>query len=644
MSDLDNKLDTRTVYELLGNVFYIPNYQRGYRWTKRQVFDLLNDIYEFTQAKSIDPARFYCLQPLVVKRTVLGQDEVYEVVDGQQRLTTIRIILSYLQNDFLNGRTLNDKIGKDLFRIVYQNKDENACFLDCIDEKKADEDIDVFHIVNAHKAVEDWFAHFPDKGNKEAAEESIFYALTRSKTISKNSYGTVQFIWYEISDEDPIRVFYRLNVGKIALTNAELVKAVILRHVSDEMRVSYVSEWDQIEHSLQNNSFWLFMHPKEYNPPTRIDFIFEIIHNNNLLNVDPENLKNCGTDAYSTFRYFSAYLSEDGLSKVKKCWNCVVDVYQVFNEWFCDRVFYHYIGYLIACGEKVNDLFKEYCHFDESRKEMVYASRNDFRAAIKDLIKNKLVFKDEKNENSSLTSDNIDDLTFDDNKSIIKNILLLHNVETVVKQGEMQKEKYGSNDYYRFPFDLYKLENWDVEHVDSRTANELAKFEDQKEWLLNSYNEVDNSIKERIKTYILDNKMDNEIFAQLWADICKETETDQNLSEDERNLIWNLVLLDATTNRGYGNSIFPAKRRKIIGKIRGKKIEIDENFTIVEKTAKCAFVPVCTENVFLKFYSPMVQSFKCWNKENAEDYLKNIRTTLESFIEKSENLQESTIG
>jgi len=61
-------LDLKTIQEILNienNNFYIPSYQRGYRWDKQQVIDLLNDIYEFTNKKKIQ-GEFYCLQPVVV--------------------------------------------------------------------------------------------------------------------------------------------------------------------------------------------------------------------------------------------------------------------------------------------------------------------------------------------------------------------------------------------------------------------------------------------------------------------------------------------------------------------------------------------------------------------------------------------------
>lgn len=631
MSNNDNKIMPKAVFELLEENFYIPNYQRGYRWTKRQVFDLLEDIFEFTKKNSNDPKSFYCLQPLVVKKISSNGKDVYEVVDGQQRLTTIRIILSYLQTDFLNGHSLKDKYGKGIFNITYQNKESNAFFLDDINKSKKDEDIDIYHIVKAHESVEEWFTNLPI-GEKDSAEEAIIATLTRDKNLKSNPYGTVQFIWYEIINEDPIRVFYRLNVGKIPLTNAELVKAVFLHNIQKNQRVRYVTEWDQIEHSLQNDAFWLFLHPKEFKPSTRIDFIFDIIRENNLLSLNQDELKKCGSDSYSTFRYFSEYLSKEDSDGVKKCWERVEDVYQVFNEWFNDRIFYHYIGFLIACGKKINDIFKEYCFYDIDRKEMIYTSRSNFKEKIKSLVRDNLSFKSENNQKTFLTSDNILELDFKDNKPTIKNVLLLHNIETIVKQGELQKEKYGANDFYRFPFNLYKSENWDVEHVDSRTSNELTRLEDQQDWLLNSYNEVDDSVKERIKSYIQNDTIDTGVFCQLWKDICQETEIDQNMKENERNLIWNLVLLDSKTNRGYGNSIFPAKRRKIVGKIQGKKIDIKDNFSIEERDSDSAFVPICTERVFLKFYSLIVNSFKCWNKSNAEDYLKNIRETLDSFI------------
>lgn len=105
----------KPVKDLLGMNFFIPDYQRGYRWTKQQALDLLNDILHFAANNEKGEEEIYCIQPLVVQRkeveilekiktaTSVAEVEKYlkgswNVVDGQQRLTTIHIILSALGN------------------------------------------------------------------------------------------------------------------------------------------------------------------------------------------------------------------------------------------------------------------------------------------------------------------------------------------------------------------------------------------------------------------------------------------------------------------------------------------------------------------------------------------------------------------
>lgn len=88
----DQGIRLKSVYELLGEKYYIPDYQRGYRWGKQQVLDLLEDISAFQSSESGKGSGFYCLQPLVVK---YNEQDKWEVVDGQQRLTTIFLILQY---------------------------------------------------------------------------------------------------------------------------------------------------------------------------------------------------------------------------------------------------------------------------------------------------------------------------------------------------------------------------------------------------------------------------------------------------------------------------------------------------------------------------------------------------------------------
>lgn len=96
--------------------FFIPSYQRGYRWTKAEVVRLLEDVYgiilnkiENEKNNNNNKSTQYCLQPIVVKKTENGID----VIDGQQRLTTLYLIYKYIANNF-------GKLGESKFTIEYE--------------------------------------------------------------------------------------------------------------------------------------------------------------------------------------------------------------------------------------------------------------------------------------------------------------------------------------------------------------------------------------------------------------------------------------------------------------------------------------------------------------------------------------------
>lgn len=78
-------LETKFVADISGS-FYIPSYQRGYRWSETEVVRLLDDIYQ-------NGKKNYCLQPVVVRK----KEDQYELIDGQQRLTTLYLIYKYME-------------------------------------------------------------------------------------------------------------------------------------------------------------------------------------------------------------------------------------------------------------------------------------------------------------------------------------------------------------------------------------------------------------------------------------------------------------------------------------------------------------------------------------------------------------------
>ena len=160
----ENKIELKSVSELLGKKFFIPSYQRGYRWTEQQVKDLLEDIWEFSKKKK-NEYEFYCVQPLVVKqmeeshkeRLKLDKNEDwYEVIDGQQRLTTIYLILSVLSEAIsILG------LPTDLYEIKYQREINRYNFSEFLknigDISKVEQGhIEYYHLSSAYLTIKDW--------------------------------------------------------------------------------------------------------------------------------------------------------------------------------------------------------------------------------------------------------------------------------------------------------------------------------------------------------------------------------------------------------------------------------------------------------------------------------------------------------
>lgn len=179
-------LDTKNVNDITGN-FIVKSYQRGYRWDV-QVLTLLNDIKE-------NGDKDYCLQPIVVKK---DSDDSYELIDGQQRLTTLYIILQYIQKNYKPKIKIN-------FSISYENRAKSKDFLNNINEEEANSNIDFFFMYKAYKTIDEWFL---------ASKDDAFLADEMYRYL--HSY--VKVIWYEVDDSvDPIALFTRLNIGRIPL-------------------------------------------------------------------------------------------------------------------------------------------------------------------------------------------------------------------------------------------------------------------------------------------------------------------------------------------------------------------------------------------------------------------------------------------
>lgn len=632
----DNQIGLKTIGELSGLSFFIPNYQRGYRWTRQQVKDLLNDINEFDASKD----GFYCLQPLVVRlrnendivakihernklsaiREILNKSVgKWEVIDGQQRLTTIYIILRCLGSN-------------EPYSLEYATRGKSREFLLNMDKYDENENIDFYYMAQAGETVNNWL--------KTDFDKEAFLDKLKNK---------VNFIWYESVDEDPIKVFTRLNIGKITLTNSELIKALFLNRSNfagksmDSLKLGQqeiATEWDKIEYTLQSDEFWLFLHDKGYDRPTRIDFIFDLICNENTLDIESlnkedEKEKVIGTDEYRTFRYFYEYFKSSHqnenddekkqLQKTERAWQIVKSYFQTFNEWYDDLVLYHYVGFLLAVGSISIEQLVNFWKAKKDKKEFVRYLKDEIKKAI---------------------GDNGTDYQYKEDgsdKTKCRSLLLFHNIQTVINQNHAQQsnDKYKIGTFYKFPFHLYKLEGWDVEHINSSTNNPEEDDDTRKEWLVNVYLSADEVTQKDIIKYFdtEDDGAKGLLFENIKNGIKESIYEDPEVwTPEEKNRIWNYALLDSSTNRSYGNAIFSAKRRVIIGKDQGRLIPVPrvlKNGKIsVDKESKYAtssFVPPCTKQVFMKYYSSAISKSNYWTKADAEAYKNDIDSCLEKL-------------
>jgi len=661
---MSNTIKLYSISELLEMNFYIPAYQRGYRWTEQQVKDLLSDIYSFA-LKDKSKKEFYCLQPIVVKEHnwerkndegIIKQIFGWEVVDGQQRLTTLKIILSYFIKSHLSGKPFKERYGKDIFTIDYETREDSKKFLNNITVGN-DENIDFYHISQAYTTIGKWLKNKVEQEKIMLDDicDSILRTLVYNQKNQK-SEGVVQVIWYELNESSnpnssPIKTFIRINGGKISLTNSELIKALFLQErnfgeVNDLSRLRQLeiaSDWDRIENMLQDDDFWWFLNKEENKIPARIEFVFDIIKSVAIKN-DPEVLDRIkmtpaeiesrkksnptieeviGTDRYATFRYFSPKFEKQvDLETIKREWKIIKDYFQTFEEWYNNPIWYHYVGFLIYCGEEIVDIYNLHQKNNVTKK--------DITKAFKDKIKSRFdKLKWKENEETKEAKTDIKtyylDLYFSDsNKPKIRELLLLYNLEHIVKQS------INKTLIYKFPFKAFKEVindkgnkiSWDVEHIDSTKSNELTDKDSQITWLQTSKDDVEEIQKDEQLCARIDDFTKNKNSKESFEDINNEIiriagEVNDENTKEIKNNIGNLTLLDASTNRSYGNALFPTKRK-----------------IIIKKDMKGTFIPICTKNLFLKYFDLKGTLKSKWSIDDIKNYRTDITTTLVEFLPK----------
>lgn len=557
----------------IGNIkgtFYVPRYQRGYRWTDSQVKTLLNDLWENSNQ---EVQREYCLQPVVVRKRGIND---YELIDGQQRFTTTLILLSYIKRMF--------PFVQINYSLEYETRKDSTAFLTNINEQDAHKNIDFFHIYNANKCIDDWLQEiFGDDTNRKSA--ALFSLM--GYLINK-----VKVIWYEVGeDEDPIALFTRLNIGRIQLTNAELIKALLLKEYSDDDidkdRIERSIQWDSIEKELrsEDDELWYFLTTKSAATyPTRIELLFDMM----------AGKKDGEKEKYYTFFWFEDCIKKDG---VKKIWEEIQKNFLQIKEWYADSIFYHKIGYLISSGMMtMMEIFAT--SRDKRKSELLSELNNMIAQSINFEMKEEETYRD---------------LSYEKNYREINNLLLLFNVESIIKE----------NVYQRFPFSKFNTAEWSLEHIHAQNSQGLKKKESQLEWIKmhvdsvkavsydGKYDSLINEMEDIISTGKLNER---NIFDDLFSKVCNALS--ESGDTEYIHTLSNMALLAKNDNAALNNSTFDVKRN-----------------LIVEMDQKGAFIPYCTKMVFLKYYTPSNENqIHFWGQKDREAYIKAMERILSPYM------------
>lgn len=594
-----NKINLKALGEedFLSYKFNIPYYQRGYRWTPKQVNDLLNDIYEFQRKDEKASGEFYCLQPIVVLKNTKNS-EYWDVIDGQQRLTTLFIILTYLKEvrEMMYSSS-------PLYYIQYETREKDGVssrlFLQSLNSiGQADRtNPDFFHMSQAYLTVKGWFEK--NKINKGKFLDVLLDINFKSGIDIANN---IRIIWYEVGQEEieneedgVIEIFNRLNKGKIPLTNAELVKALFFITAKDgddkkRLQLEMGNEWDSMESVLQNKNFWYFITKETFRGSNHIEFIFNLVADKYVHLTNLEQYKN---DKLFTFLVFNELISNQLISEkemgsilnIKEfLWYEVKSCFRLLQDFYHDDEYYHLIGFLVHSSDK------------SSIAEILKLSQDKTKDEFK---------KDLKKKVEPFVSEDIDELNYEQNYLQIKDLLLLYNV--LISQNSR---------YIRFPFDLYVDGEWTLEHIHAQNTADLNESQKRKlleDQLLYFKNKDVQTLKE-IQDLLNGDSINQEVFQMMQNKIFSQYSDNFSVHS-----LQNMALLNKIDNSVLNNNIFPIKCNYI------KKLD-----------EKGSFIPIGTKNVFMKYYSKNVEQNVSWDMSDQLAYLEDMKRIFKEFTKQKE--------
>lgn len=541
---------------LQGKTYSIPPYQRGYKWDTKDIERLLKDINEFSPNEDLN--LFYCLQNITL---VESQDsKTFNVVDGQQRLTTLTVILSYLNEYELINEKLQYNVRKETEEFLKEyifkpNELKNIQnweqFLENTSIKGKDYDYqDVFYLFNAYKAIQTWFETYPN--SVTAMKDKILNHVKLIVNLPKN-----------IEEQE---LFENLNGKRVPLDGADLIRALMITRVAkkeigdiddsikqnvliNERRVKIGLMLDRINHwwADENKKNYFHQFTKESKVPDEESISF------NDVTYPINHLYKLYVLAYGEgvldMEFFEKKVIEDGFLDELQL------LQRTMENWCNDKELYHLILFTsIYAREKIKEepvlSFKELLH----QWKKLY--RKDFIRFLKKRIASTEVFNDLINQTERCKEENEKTAFLEnwyDNKLITVSVLL--DIISIL-----------SSNSTCLPARHFKAYKEDLEHIFPQTpVGDRIKDKIKQTQILKEYIDIINqSLSEEEKININDCDIDWE--NQNWKDDIKFRINNRIEKVIPVNSLGNMCVLHESVNRGYGNDFFLEKRIDIMRK------------------------------------------------------------------------------
>ncbi|GAA8187961.1 DUF262 domain-containing protein [Helicobacter pylori] len=250
---------------VVGNDTYyqIPIYQRPYQWTEENCEELLNDLFENYEDHGDDD--YFCGSLVFIQPD--KDNKTYDIVDGQQRLSTFillakvlatlyserldPIIQEYLQESWSDRHEDGEK--KKRKRLDFNLVGSSA-------KKDFQDALDFFDDLDASKG-ENSKSNDPSKGKNSYLKNAICLKnyLKKKEIEDINDfiqwlYLKVNFITITCSDVDKaLRIFNVLNARGLALSATDIFKGELLKHTKEHEQEEFVSRWNALSQKCSDN-------------------------------------------------------------------------------------------------------------------------------------------------------------------------------------------------------------------------------------------------------------------------------------------------------------------------------------------------------------------------------------------------------